>query len=221
MKVYFIQLFVIFGICLVDSAMAYPKTMKDYQFRAQKVLDHYAKTFNTAYQFAATSANQELSIAAGVQHHETGALMTTEDLVPLGSLTKAYTTMAVMRLIDAGKMGFNDTIVEHADAILMRSNGTTLLELFKGDKRILEVTIYQLLHMRAGLGDYDDVGMMTMTMADPAREFTALDYIHMFEKDKFFLCDPGECERYSSNGFVLLGLALAEKSGATTWSDYD
>lgn len=189
--------------------------------RAQKVLDHYAKTFNTAYQFAATTANEELSIAAGVQHHETGALMTTENLVPLGSLTKAYTAMAVLRLIEAGKMGFNDTIVEHVDEILMRSNGTTMLELFKGDKRILEVTIYQLLHMRAGLGDYDDVASMTATMADPDRELTALDYIHMFEKDKFFLCNPGECERYSSNGFVFLGLALAQQSGAASWKDYD
>lgn len=221
MKASFIQLFVIFLICLVDGALAYPKTMKEYQFRAQKVLDHHAKTFNTAYQFAASTADEELSLAAGVQHHETGELMTTENLVPLGSLAKAYTTMAVMRLIEDGKMGFNDTITQHVDEILMRSNGTTMLELFKGDTRILKVTIYQLLHMRAGLGDYDDIGVMAQTMADPAREFTALDYIHMFEKDKFFLCDPGTCERYSSNGFVFLGLALAQQSGAATWEDYD
>ena len=64
--------------------------------------------------------------------------------------------------------------------------------------------------MRSGLGDYDDVGIMTKTMEKPDREYTAIDYIHMFEKDKFFMCDPGTCEWYSSNGFVLLGLALAQ-----------
>ena len=63
--------------------------------------------------------------------------MTTEDLIPLGSMAKAYTTMAVLRLIEDGKMGYNDTIVSRTDDILMRSNGTTILELFKGDKRIL------------------------------------------------------------------------------------
>jgi CubicO group peptidase (beta-lactamase class C family) len=41
--------------------------------------------------------------------------MKTDDIVPLGSMTKAYTTMAIMRLVEAGKMGLNDTIVEHAD----------------------------------------------------------------------------------------------------------
>jgi len=91
------------------------------------MLDHYAKTFNTAYQFSTSSADQELSLAAGVQHHEAGTLMTTENLVPLGSMTKAYTTMAVLRLIDEGKISYNDTIPELVDDILMRSNGTTML----------------------------------------------------------------------------------------------
>ena len=136
--------------------------------------------------------------------------MKTDDIVPLGSMTKAYTTMAIMRLVEAGKMGLNDTIVEHADEILMRVNGTSMLELFKGDKRILEVTIYQLLHMRSGLGDYDDAGLMAMVLADPSRDISALDYIHLFDKGKFFVCNPGECERYSSNGFAILGLALAQ-----------
>jgi D-alanyl-D-alanine carboxypeptidase len=147
--------------------------------------------------------------------------MTTDNLVPLGSLTKAYTTMAVMRLIDEGKVSYNDTIAEHVDEILMRSNGTTMLKLFKGDKRILDVTVYELLHMRSGLGDYDDVGLMTKVLGNPGLDITALDYIHMFEKKDPFECNPGECEWYSSNGFVFLGMMLAQHSGANKMMDYD
>ena len=124
-----------------------------------------------------------------------------------------------MKLIEDGKMGFNDTIVSHMDEYLQKINGTTMLELFKGDKRILEVTIYQLLHMRSGLGDYDDVKVMTQTMANPEIDLTAIDYIHLFTER--FHCDPGSCEFYSSNGFVFLGLALAAQSGAPSWRDYD
>jgi len=75
--------------------------------------------------------------------------------------------------------------------------------------------------MRSGLGDYDDVGLMTKVLANPGMDITALDYIHMFEKEDPFLCNPGECERYSSNGYVFLGLLLAQQSGAKTMMDYD
>jgi len=47
----------------------------------------------------------------------------------------------------------------HVDELLQRSNGTTMLELWEGNEEINNVTIYDLLHMKGGLGDYDDAWM--------------------------------------------------------------
>ena len=82
--------------------------------------------------------------------------MTVDAKIPLGSITKPYTVMALLRLIDQGKMGFNDSIGMHVDNILMKSNGTTMLDLWRGDTKINNVTLYDLMHMKGGLGDYDD-----------------------------------------------------------------
>lgn len=82
--------------------------------------------------------------------------MTVDAKIPLGSITKPYTVMAILRLIDQGKMGFNDSIGMHVDNILMKSNGTTMLDLWRGDTKINNVTLYDLMHMKGGLGDYDD-----------------------------------------------------------------
>ena len=67
-----------------------------------------------------------MSLASGIKDYATGAKMMVDDKIPEGSVTKAYTVMAILRLIDQGKMGFNDTIASHVDGLLMKSNDTTL-----------------------------------------------------------------------------------------------
>jgi len=133
--------------------------------------------------------------------------MTTEDLIPLGSITKSYTAMGIIRLIQAGEMSFNDTIASRVDKILMSSNGTTLLEMWQGDERINQITIYQVLHMEAGLGDYDDNAFMLWTLRHTNAKLDPLDYLYKLAGK--FKCDPGTCEYYSTASYMLLGLALA------------
>ena len=67
-----------------------------------------------------------MTLASGVKNHVTGEKMTKEDKIPEGRVTKSYTVMAILRLIDQGKMGFNDTIASHFDNILMKNKGTNL-----------------------------------------------------------------------------------------------
>jgi CubicO group peptidase (beta-lactamase class C family) len=64
-----------------------------------------------------------------------------------------------MRLVEEGKVGLNDTVAQHVDPILKSGNGTTLLELWNGNQLINTVTIYQMLHMKSGIQDYDDTAM--------------------------------------------------------------
>ena len=133
--------------------------------------------------------------------------MTVDDKIPEGSVTKPYTVMAILRLIDQGIMGFNDTIASHVDEILMKSNGTNLLGIWKGDAKINNVTLYQLMHMKSGLGDYSDNFIFSWTIKNPDKDFSPLDYL--YNLNKTFVCEPGTCEYYSSVGMSLLTFAAA------------
>ena len=133
--------------------------------------------------------------------------MTVNSKIPEGSVTKAYTVMAILHLIDQGKMGFNDTIASHVDKILMESANTTLLQIWKGDKKINTVTLYQLMHMKGGLQDYNDEAMYEWTIKNPTKDYSPIDYLHNLNKK--WVCDPGKCEYYSSVGMSLLSFAAA------------
>ena len=95
----------------------------------------------------------------------------------------------------------------HVDKLLMKSNGTTMLELWGGNEEINQVTIYDLLHMTGGLRDYNDKVLREWTWTHPDEDYTPLDYIYSLNKK--FYCKPGTDLHYSSNGYELLGLVLA------------
>ena len=116
-----------------------------YTIRA--VLDNYSLVTNSAYQFSVRHKDLNYSYATGIGNHDTKTNLTVNDLIPLGSVTKAYTVMGIMRLIENGTMGFNDTIASHVDEILSRSNETTMSDLWNNDTLLNEVTIYRLMHM--------------------------------------------------------------------------
>ena len=100
------------------------------------MIDQYSDNTSGGYQFAVRHQDLNFTYAGGVESHATGAKLTTESLVPYGSVTKAYTVMGIMRLIEQGKIGFNDSISEHVDAILWKSNATSLGEIWKNDTKL-------------------------------------------------------------------------------------
>ena len=50
--------------------------------------------------------------------------------------------MSVIRLVEEGRVGFNDTVAQHVDKILLSGNGTTLIELWGGNELVNTITIY-------------------------------------------------------------------------------
>lgn len=145
--------------------------------------------------------------------------MTNDNIVPMGSGSKPYTAVSIMKLVEDGKMHLNDSISQHVDEFLMKTNHSTLLDIWKGDETINKVTIYQLLHMTSGLRDYDDRGLRNFTFTHPDIDLAPIDYLYFF--DKTFHHPPGEYNQYSSVGYGILGLALAQHAGVDRWEDYD
>lgn len=77
------------------------------------------------------------------------------DIIPCGSLTKPYTAIAILRLVEKGKFKLDDPVQPTIDPYIMKYNSTTLQELgWPAD--IANVTVRMLLHMDSGVRDYDN-----------------------------------------------------------------
>jgi CubicO group peptidase (beta-lactamase class C family) len=176
----------------------------------QPILDSKSVRWNSsAISVAVTSAEGVVAVASGYADWAARINATSATLFPMGSVQKMYTAAAVMQLFERGVIALNDTISQHVDPYLQRTNGTTLLSLF--GPTVLNVTVYHLLSMRSGMNDFDDASTRAFQLARPSYDITPFDILHICQKD--FACYPGECGRYSSTGYVLLGFLLLNHAG--------
>ena len=57
------------------------------------------------------------------------------DVLPLGSLTKAYIAVSIMKLVDVGTLELDTKIEPYVDKFLRRANGTNLTAIFHNCKK--------------------------------------------------------------------------------------
>ena len=69
----------------------------------------------------------------------------------MGSVTKPFTAVAVLQLYELGLLDIDLPISTYVDEILMRDNGTTLLEIWNNDTIINNVR--SSLRMGVGITD--------------------------------------------------------------------
>ncbi|HEX2463885.1 MAG TPA: serine hydrolase domain-containing protein [Thermoanaerobaculia bacterium] len=142
--------------------------------------------------------------ASGVRKQGDGTPATVNDLWHIGSITKSFTSMLFARLVEAGKIRFEQTLVE----ILPEAEGTPYAQ----------VTFEQLLSHRSGMPENPPMTSLVKgrTSKDPlveqrrqlVAEILASPPVH--EKGSAFL--------YSNAGYVVTGAAL-ERLTATPWED--
>jgi CubicO group peptidase (beta-lactamase class C family) len=78
---------------------------------------------------------------AGFGHDSTGALVTGDTLFRVASLSKSFTALAVMQLVDRHRLSLDDRVVDH------------LPEFRLADSRAADITVRQLLEQTSGLAD--------------------------------------------------------------------
>ena len=149
--------------------------------------------------------------------------MTVDSRIPGGSATKPFTATAAMGLVEAGLLDIDQPAYEYIDPWLAnqtdRTQHRTLLQLWNGNRQILQVTTRMLMGMRSGVGDYNDAAMLNYQLENPRTDITPFEYVLNSSKDIPFT--PGSRGRYSSVGYVLLGMVLSAASGASTWEALD
>ena len=85
---------------LVSLTFGFATTPDEYRQNVQTLMDDYTAKYNTAFQMAVVHESLNMTLVSGIQDFATGAKMTVDDKIPEGSVTKSYTVMAILRLID-------------------------------------------------------------------------------------------------------------------------
>ena len=119
----------------------------------------------------------------------------------IGSIGKTFTAVAIMQLVEAGKLRLDDKLSKFLPDFPFPEKDT--------------ITIQQLLNHSSGLGDY-------MEHADYKRTMPGIDAIAdilplVYTQKPLFA--PGERFGYSNSGMVVLG-AVIEKASGLSYPDY-
>jgi len=134
----------------------------------------------------------------GLGNVEWNASVTPETIFQTGSVGKQFTAMAVMMLVEEGKIGLDDKLSRYVPESP---------EIWK------EVTIRKLLTHTSGIADYaGDVGPMGNQVIDLRRDYTEEELLGAFSKLKMDFA-PGEKWSYSNTGYVLLGIVIHRVTG--------
>ncbi|MFE3205331.1 serine hydrolase domain-containing protein [Embleya sp. NPDC059237] len=141
--------------------------------------------------------------STGVADTATGAPMTPDLYMRIGSETKTFTVTALLELVDEGRLRLDDPISAYIDGVP------------DGD----HITIRQLAEMRSGLFSYTaDPDFVQAFLSDPSRPFTPQELLdYAFRHPNVFA--PGSAFQYSNTNTVLLGLVV-EKLGRMPLAEF-
>lgn len=148
-------------------------------------------------------ADTNIDLAAGTtKYPDAGAKLTTSDLFEIGSITKSFTSVAILHLEAAGKLSIKDTLAKW-------------LPQYPAWK---DVTIRSLLDMTSPIPGYDNVSSVARIMGDePDHVFTpeqlvAAAYPHDGEPK------PVSGWIYSNTNYILAQMII-EKAGGKPYAD--
>ena len=140
-----------------------------------------------------------------------------ETLFRIASVTKPFTAVAVLQLVERGKLGLNDRVFDVLGLKDLRGPEA------KFDDRWKRVTILQLLQHRGGWDRDKSFDPMfrsptickELDVSPPADQEAIIRY--MLRQPLDF--DPGERYAYSNFGYCLLG-RVVEKASGSRYEDY-
>ncbi len=122
----------------------------------------------------------------------------TESLFHIGSLTKSFTALAIMQLVEDGKINLDDSIKKYLPWFTI-----------KDEKDINNITIRTLLNQTSGFSTYD--GLKNFNDWDNS-DF-ALEKTIKALKDVALVSKPSTTFHYSNINYQILGLVIEKVTG--------
>ena len=112
----------------------------------------------------------------------------------IGSITKQFTALAIMILVEQGKVNLNDIMLDYLPNYPQRDH---------------KVTIDQLLNHTSGIKSYTDIERFWEISE---RDLSRQEVVGLFSAEPVEF-SPGENYQYNNSGYYLLGLIIENVSG--------
>jgi CubicO group peptidase (beta-lactamase class C family) len=199
----------IFSLCLVINSLASAQnTAATTPLPAERITGKVDEYMNAAFRvdgfsgtiLVARDGKPIVSKGYGMANIELGVPNKPDNIFRLGSVTKQFTSMAVMILQERGKLSVNDPICKYfADCP----------EAWK------PITIRNLLTHTSGITNYTEFKDFAQTTILPT---ATGDMVARLEKEPLEFA-PGEKFSYSNSGYYLLGVVI-EKASGKTYADF-
>ena len=134
----------------------------------------------------------------GLANVELDVPVTPETIFQTGSVGKQFTSMAVMMLVEEGRIGLEDHLTKYIP---------------ESPAAWKDVTIRQLLTHTSGIADYGgEEETMGKGVINFRKDYTEEELVQAFAKMPMDF-RPGEKWSYSNTGYVLLGIVIHRVSG--------
>jgi len=140
--------------------------------------------------------------AVGLASKETKTPNRTDTKFNLGSINKIFTQVAILQLIEQGKLAWDDKLGKY-------------LPDYPNKEAAEKVTIRHLVEFQSGIGDFFG---KKFDSTPKERIRTINDYLPLFA-DQPLAFEPGTKNAYSNGGYIVLG-AIIEKITGQTYYDY-
>lgn len=119
----------------------------------------------------------------------------------VGSMNKMFTAVAIAQLVEAGKLSWDASLAQ-------------LVPEYPDHEAAKQITVWQLLHHTAGLGDY----LVPEYFAHREKFIDPADYLDLIARQPK-VSEPGKQWSYSNAGYVLLG-RIVENVSHGSYDDY-
>lgn len=169
--------------------------------KADAITDFYE---TTSVQYALID-NGKITVSgqAGVYSKTTSTALTKDNMYGIGSISKIFTTVAVMQLVEQGKVNLDDAVIKYITDFTM------------ADSRYKKITVRMLLNHSSGLMGSTLNNMMLFN--DNA--ILSNEQFLKSLKSQRLKADPGEFSVYCNDGFTLAQILIERVSGIN-FSEY-
>ncbi len=182
----------------LSSATAQRSTITRDAFRSRAdslVFTYLAESHAPSASFAVIRGSDTLAYGAhGLANVDVWRAPTATTIYEIGSITKQFTSAAIMKLVEQGRVKLDDDLSKYVPQFPLQGK---------------KVSIRQLLNHTSGIHSYTSSPGWAKTWNDELSP----DAIVKFVAADTFDFAPGTAYRYNNTGYVLLGMVIEKASG--------
>jgi D-alanyl-D-alanine carboxypeptidase len=144
--------------------------------------------------FVRTSDGKTWSGTSGTTDLARKNLMQRDDVIRIGSTTKTFTAVLILKLVEQGRLSLDDSIAKWFPTV----------------PNAEAITVRDLLNHSSGIPEIIQKGLMKSVI--PSTYWTRDELLQLIASDKL-LFTPGTKFEYSNSNFILLGFILEDVTG--------